>query len=73
MHMPQSPAVSRSAPLNASTATLRASDLERRAKIDRILSPVGASLDTPEFAFVVMAVRDGQPGFYPIRLTPDER
>jgi hypothetical protein len=59
--------------LNASTATMRVSDLERRAKIDQILSSVGASLDTPGFAFVVMAVRDGQPRFYPIRLTPDER
>ena len=52
---------------------LRASDLERRDTVERILKSVKASVDSPAYAFVVLSMDGVAARYYPIRLTPGER
>ena len=59
--------------LNVFTTGVRASDLERREKIESVLRAVGASPDRPGYGFVIMTVDKGHFRYYPFRLTPDER
>lgn len=57
---------------NIYAVEVRIADFETRARIDALLRSVGASADTPGYAFVVID-NAGYRRFYPIRLTPIER
>jgi hypothetical protein len=57
---------------NVYTFEVRASDLEHRATIERILKSLNASADSPAYAFVVVSMRGVAARYYPIRLTPAE-
>ena len=59
--------------LNISTYEVRASDLERRDTVERLLKSVKASVDSPAYAFVVLTMSGVAARYYPIRLTPAER
>ena len=59
--------------MNVYTLALRVADLERRAKINSLLTSVRASADMPGYAFVVLRSSGISDRYYPIRLTPDER
>ena len=59
--------------LNVYALGLRISDLEQRAKIDRLLKAVGASYDNPGYAFIGMESEGINTRYYPMRLTPSER
>ena len=58
-------------PRNVYAVAMRIVDLERRDKIEQLLTSVRASYDVPGYAFVVIG-SDSHIKYYPIRLTPME-
>jgi hypothetical protein len=57
----------------ATTVAFHDDRAERREKVASLLRAVGATAETPGYAFVVMVVDGSAPRYYPVRLTPDDR
>lgn len=58
-------------PLNVYARHVRIADLEKRERIEQLLTAVGASPQNPGYVFVTVESY-GYLRHYPIRLTPDD-